>query len=127
MTAIKTIIWIGLGAFLGANCRYGVSLFSKRLLAPEVFPLAVFIVNMLGCLLIGIVAGYYRSKLLASPALHLLLITGFLGAFTTFSSFGLDLLQQLERGQLALAIGNAIVQVVLGVSLVYLGMTLVSR
>jgi CrcB protein len=79
--------WIAFGGFLGAICRYGLSAYlGKRIASP--FPWGTFTVNLLGSLLLGVLAGSG-----AAPSLYFFAGTGLMGAFTTFSTFKLDALQ----------------------------------
>jgi CrcB protein len=86
----------------------------------------VLAVNMAGCLLIGVLAGVFVGRG-ADDRLRLLLATGFLGSFTTFSAFGLDTFELVRAGRVGLAAVNAGVQVGLGAGLVALGWWLGQR
>ena len=88
------------------------------------FPLATFLVNFLGCLLIGVIFGFLEKHAVLSAGTRLFLITGFLGGFTTFSAFGFESLMLIRRGHLVLAglnVGGSIVCCLLAV---YLGLKL---
>lgn len=93
---MRNILLVASGGAVGSVLRYLL----HRLLydvKPNIFPLGTFVVNIAGCFLIGIVAGYSYSHLPLSPEWKLLLITGFCGGFTTFSAFsyeGVELIQQ---------------------------------
>ena len=86
------------------------------------FPLGIFLVNVIGCLAIGVVAG-----LIASARVHMgeagraFVVVGVLGGFTTFSSFGLDTFTLARGGQLGAALFNAVGQLVLGLGAVWAG------
>ena len=84
-------------------------------------PMGVVLVNLIGCLLIGVLKGLSDSHEVFSPTLALLVFTGLLGSFTTFSTFGLETIELLQAGQwwsAALYVG---ISVVLGVILVWSG------
>lgn len=115
-----SIIWVGLGGCIGSILRYLVNIGIARLLPQMVFPWATFIVNMLGCFLIGFLAGYGANRQLLAPA-KLFMITGILGGFTTFSAFGLESFLLLKSEQWLIALANIVIQVILGVLLVYVG------
>ncbi len=88
---------VAIGGALGSMTRYGVAL-----LLPTVagkFPWPTFIVNFLGSFLIGVVFVLIVQKQMLSPELRLWVMTGFLGGFTTFSSFSLETLQLWQQGQ----------------------------
>ncbi|KFN48710.1 fluoride efflux transporter CrcB [Arenimonas composti] len=93
-------LWVGLGGALGAIARYGVSLALAGSAAR--FPWPTFAVNVLGCLLIGLVAGVL-ARAPDGDTLRLFVVTGVLGGFTTFSAFGLETLTLMRRGDAALA------------------------
>ncbi len=80
------ICWVGLGSLCGGVSRYLLSLWIKQMW-PGSFPAATFIVNFVGCLLIGILSGWLPDS---SGNQKLLWIVGFCGSFTTFSTFSLD-------------------------------------
>ena len=103
-------IYVGLGGFLGAISRYTVGM----LLPITVFPWATLVVNALGCLAIGLLAA--RTL----PAnVSLFLIPGFLGAFTTFSAFGLDTIRLMQNQQPWLALANILANVIIGLGCIY--------
>jgi CrcB protein len=116
-----TWIAIAIGGALGAMARYGVTLYTFPVLANR-FPLATLTVNVSGCLLMGICYGLIIEKGVLPPEWRNLLMTGFLGAFTTFSAFALDAvaLWQNGHGQLALlyvaiSVCACVLAVVLGI------------
>jgi len=112
-------LWIGIGGFVGALSRYSFYLLEKRLL-PGV-PLATLIVNLLGCFLAGILWGLIQRKILVHSELKLFLMVGFLGSFTTFSTFSLETMSLMRSGDLMMAVFNITAQISLGLLLVYLG------
>lgn len=117
-------IWIGIGGFIGATSRYSFYLLEKRFL-PDI-PLATLIVNLIGCFLAGILWGLIQRKLIISPELRLFLMVGFLGSFTTFSTFSLETMTLLRSGDLFTAFLNVFIQIIAGLFLVYLGQGLMS-
>ena len=89
-----TFLYIFIGGGLGAISRFGLSSIVQAMVQNtrlQRMPVGIFAANMIGCLLIGIVVGYIASRGNASPTwLNPLVVTGFLGGFTTFSTFALD-------------------------------------
>ena len=90
---LKSILLVGAGSFVGGALRYVISL----LVRPSGgFPLSTFIVNIAGCLLIGLLYGLFSRFSTTSGSLCLLLTTGFCGGFTTFSTFSADAVRLLR-------------------------------
>lgn len=110
---------VALGGLFGAVCRYGVSLFLAEKSAP--FPLATFFVNLTGCFLMGFIVEMLQLKAAVSPEVKLFLTTGFLGAFTTFSTFGLDIVTLINRQAFGTAFLYVLLSVILGVTGVFIG------
>lgn len=113
---IKQILIVGLGGATGSILRFLTSAFVTRV-EPFPFPVATFIVNILGCFCIGLFV-----NVIPSNNLRLLLITGFCGGFTTFSTFASETLSLMDNNHLPVAVLYTVVSVVLGIVAVYLGM-----
>ncbi len=90
------VMWVAFGGALGAMARYGVNGWSERALSG-IFPWHTFLVNVLGCFTIGVVAELTASRTEISQPVRLFLMTGILGGFTTFSAFALDFAELVER------------------------------
>jgi CrcB protein len=86
------------------------------------FPLGTFVVNVLGCLVAGILAGLVERHELFSPDTRLCLFTGVLGGFTTFSAFGVETVFLLRRGETLVALGYVLLSVVVGIGVLWLAM-----
>lgn len=94
--ALKNILLVGLGGAFGSISRYlGQKYLSQ--LYPNAFPIGTFFVNVLGCFLIGLFFGLAGRYEYFTPALRLLVMTGFCGGFTTFSAFTLEGMQLLNE------------------------------
>ncbi|MGD1931556.1 MAG: fluoride efflux transporter CrcB [Leptolyngbyaceae cyanobacterium] len=92
---IRTPITIGLGAIAGALSRYYLGQW-LTLLTPLTFPMGTFLVNISGCFFMGLITTLMIRRLSLKPDLVLLITTGFLGAYTTFSSYELEAEQLLD-------------------------------
>jgi CrcB protein len=117
---MKAFLLVAIGGALGALARYGTGVLVVRFWR-EPFPLATWIVNLAGCFLIGMLASVLERRV-AWDNLHYLLIIGFLGAYTTFSTFSMETVALLQRGQAGLALVNAGGSVVLGILMVWAGL-----
>jgi len=118
------VVFIGAG--LGGLCRYLSVTTMHRVFSGISFPIGTLFVNLLGCFLIGLIAQLAESRSFLSGDVRLFLTVGFLGGFTTFSSFGYETLQLIRDGQVLYAFGNVALQLLCGLVLVWLG-TVVGR
>ena len=117
MTIIKTLTFVALGGSLGAVSRYLLGLFASAWWGDS-FRYGTLLVNVLGCLVIGILAGIGLNKL--SEPVQQFAVIGVLGSLTTFSTFGNDTLELFHRQPL-LALGNIGANVIVGLGAVALG------
>jgi fluoride exporter len=120
--ALTKTLWVGLGGFLGASARYWLGLWINAKVGQQ-FPWATFIINVSGSLVLGVLTGFLadRAGHSGEPVLRLLVAVGFLGAYTTFSTFELENLTLISAGQWGRAIANAAGSVVVGLLAVWLG------
>lgn len=114
---MKVLFLVFLGGGFGSLFRYGVSTFTQKLWLLGDFPLGTLLVNSLGCF----VMGYFSIFLKDNLVLQLLLITGFCGGFTTFSTLSVETLQLWQIGQNFLAILYVMLSLLLGFVAVFLG------
>ncbi|MDD9301761.1 MAG: fluoride efflux transporter CrcB [Desulfobacter sp.] len=118
------IAMVGLGGALGAICRYMVYETCLIMVKEAWLPLGTLIVNILGCFLIGFLGGIAETRDLFSPELRALIFVGFLGGFTTFSTFGYESFFFIRNGQAEMAAINVALQLTLGILGVWAGFTL---
>ena len=109
---MKEMLWVGLGGFLGANARYLLGLWVATRLGTT-FPYGTFVINVTGSFVLGLIMGLLDAHILA-PAVRLSLAIGFVGAYTTFSTFTYETLRLIEDGSLLLASLNVVGSVVVG-------------
>jgi fluoride exporter len=116
----NNILIVGLGGGIGSILRYLCQKWINESYQHN-FPLATFLVNIFGCLLIGILYALGEKGNILSPQTRLLLITGFCGGFTTFSTFAFENMNLLRTGDNFYFILYAVGSVVLGIAAVYFG------
>lgn len=117
------VFLVGVGGAVGSVFRYLTSLWTIKYYTKS-FPLATFLVNILGCLLIGIFVGFIGKNQELYKNLRYLLITGFCGGFTTFSTFSLENLTLVQNGSYWIAFLYTFLSVILGFIAVWLGLSM---
>ncbi len=123
---MEKVILVGLGGFLGSILRYGAGGLVGRMKAGWTFPLETLLVNVAGCLVLGLLAGLSQSRGMLSGTPRAFLFIGLLGGFTTFSTFGYETFQLMRDGQWPAAMLSTGLQVVLGIGGVWAGHTVAS-
>ncbi len=113
MTAayLQQLLLVGSGGFLGSVLRFAMAGWVQRWPAAGGFPLGTLTVNVLGCLAIGLLAGWAEHRQVLDPAQRAFLMIGLLGGFTTFSAFALDSLALAQAGELPKFAANVLLQV----------------
>jgi len=114
MINLKTILLVIVGSAIGGGARFIISEFIKQKF-PMKFPIGTFLVNMLGCFIIGVVYAYASKNADNSPQIKLLLATGFCGGFTTFSAFSSENMELLKSGNQLTAMLYILTSVTLGI------------
>ncbi|MGW9232936.1 fluoride efflux transporter CrcB [Pseudorhizobium sp. NPDC055634] len=117
------LLLVAAGGAAGSVLRYLVGHWSLRLLGPS-FPWGTMIVNVAGSFAIGLLAEVIARRLNSSEEMRLLLVTGLLGGFTTFSAFSLDTMSLMERGATAAAVSYMVASVVLSLGAALGGLAL---
>jgi len=115
------IVLVGVGSFVGGVLRYGLSTWVHRVLDNPWFPYGTLAVNVLGCLVIGFLAGLAETRTAFTSEARLFLFVGILGGFTTFSSFALETFSLARDRQNVAALMNIGLQLILGLLAVWIG------
>lgn len=118
---MQQTLLLSLGAVLGANARYWVGVWAGARLGTA-FPYGTLLVNVTGCFLIGLLNGLGESRNAISPEARIFLAVGFLGAYTTFSSFGFESINLLRAGSLGAGLLNMVGNLAAGLLAVVLGL-----
>ena len=121
---MKAVLLVALGGALGAVSRWAAGAGIDRLSGGSKFPLGILAVNLAGCLAIGVIYGFAENRQWLTEGARLFLLAGFLGSFTTFSTFGWNTFDLFRAGREMLALANVLVSVVGGLAAVWLGWTL---
>lgn len=120
---MNNVLAIALGAAIGANLRYGIGLWAAQRFGTA-WPYGTLIINLLGCLLIGVLLTLTANRLTLSEPVRLMLVTGLLGGFTTFSTFGYESFTLFNAGNWLAALGYVGGSVVGGLIAVVVGVEL---
>ncbi len=107
MEMVVNLIFVGAGGFIGAISRFLVSVWVGQRWG-RVFPFGTFVANVLGCFFIGLAMTIFNERIIASPHLRLLVGVGFIGAFTTFSTFEYETGALLMDGEWLMAFMNVV-------------------
>ena len=120
---MRDLVIVSIGAIVGANARWVISRYAARLLGP-VFPYGTLIINIAGSLIVGFFIIWTTERVLVDPRWRLLIVVGFCGAFTTFSSYAFETMAYFEQGQWALMVANVLSNNLLCLGAVLVGMAL---
>lgn len=106
MLLMEEILAVASGGALGCVSRFLLSRWIQSIMHHTDYPYGIFVCNVLGCLLIGILAGILIHRMELGPLWRSAILIGFLGGFTTFSSFSIDTITLLQQGDIMSALGN---------------------
>lgn len=122
---MQKLLAVASGGAIGSLARYSIALFVEKFL-PANFPIATFSANIMGCMLIGFFWNYF-DRLHISNEFRLFIFTGFLGGFTTFSTFARESVQFFKAGESLNALGYVLVSNIVGLAAVALGFIISQR
>jgi CrcB protein len=122
---MKQILLVGLGGFIGTIGRYKLGGLVLHHTAAWRFPLSTFLINVVGCFIIGVLSGLAEKYDFFSPDVRVFLLPGIVGGFTTFSAFAYEAVFLMRRGESHVALAYAAISVLCGFFAVWLGMRLI--
>ncbi len=124
------LFFIFLGGGIGSVLRYLITILGEKTMY-ELFeqpnPVGTFVVNVVGSFAIGLLYGYFQENINVNESLKLFLLVGFLGGFTTFSSFSLDTFKLIQSGETMIAIIYIVASIVLALGFTYFGIKMTSN
>ena len=104
---MNDVFVISIGAIAGANARWVISRLAAKILSP-IFPYGTLVINVTGSFIVGFFMIWTTERVLIDPRRRLLIVVGFCGAFTTFSSFAFETMAYFEQGQWLLLLTNVV-------------------
>ena len=126
MDELRQLLLVAAGGAIGSVARWRVSGWVLHQAVDWRFPIGTFVVNVLGCLIVGVLAGLAIKEDFFSTDQRLLLFTGVMGGFTTFSAFGLETFYLLRRGEYLIAGSNMVLSMVVGMAALWVGYQLIA-
>ena len=123
MATVVEVFWVGLGGFLGANARYLLSGWVASRLGVA-FPYGTFVINVTGSFILGFFLAFAQDRLWVAPSARLLFAVGFVGAYTTFSTFEYESIHLLQNREVLFATAYLLGSVVTGGLAVIAGLAL---
>lgn len=126
---MRLALAVALGGAFGSWARWSLGGWAQRRASAAsgviaIFPAGTLLVNLLGCLAVGLLAGWFEERGAVDPAVRVFVLVGVLGGFTTFSSFGFETVALVREGNLAPAAANVVLSVAGGLVGVWLGLVL---
>lgn len=120
---MQKVLWIALAGALGTVSRYALGSMVQRI-AGGSLPWGTWAVNIVGCFLFGLVVSLADKRFMLTPEARLIILTGFMGAFTTFSTFIFESGGMLSEAQWLPMIGNMAGQIIIGMGFLFIGLGL---
>lgn len=123
---MQKVLVIGIGGFIGSNLRYWISYLVNSNFKSHNF-WGTLTVNMIGCLIIGALMSYHLNMAEIESNMKILVVTGLLGALTTFSTFSFETVEMIQDARIHLAVANVLMNVFFGLGAVFIGFEAVKR
>ena len=123
MRSLNDVLIISIGAIFGANLRWLISRWAAKFISP-VFPYGTLFINVIGSFIVGFFMIWSTQRVLLDPRWRLLIVVGFCGAFTTFSSFAFETVAYFEQGQWMMMTANFVSNNLLCLAAALAGMAL---
>ena len=124
---MKSIFLIGIGGFIGSIMRYLIYIWTQSLFKELSFPLGTLIVNISGCLLLGLLNGWAENHQFFTLQIRLFMFVGLLGSYTTFSTFSYQTIEMIQSGHSYQALLNVAIQVIVGLFAAFIGFQIAYR
>lgn len=115
---MNNILFVFLGGGIGSVARYGIAEVVRSNFRSS-FPIATLCSNIISCAILALTIGYFSGKVGDSQTLKTLIVIGFCGGFSTFSTFSFETVELMRTGNITLAIANILISVIVCVALVY--------
>ena len=115
---MNNLLYVFIGGGAGSLVRYGISVIIQKSFA-FVFPMATLLSNVLSCVVLAVAVGMFSDKMNDNPSLKLLILTGFCGGFSTFSTFSFETIDLLKQGHNTLAFANIFISIVVCFGIVF--------
>lgn len=115
---MNNLLLVFLGGGLGSITRYGISEY-VRFNFKSVFPFATLCSNIVSCIILALVVGFFSEKIELNPTLKTFIIIGFCGGFSTFSTFSYETVELMRSGNIILSVANILVSVISCVAIIY--------
>lgn len=120
----RSILLVAIGGAIGSVARYTCGAFAVHYAVTSKFPVGTFAVNVLGCLMAGLLIGLAESHDFLSAQTRLLVFTGFLGGFTTFSALGVETVSLIQKGEVSVATAYVLSSFLCGLAALWLAVKL---
>lgn len=124
---MASIWWVGVGGFIGSILRFVLTGLIQEWTRREDVPIGTLVVNLVGCLFVGVISQLAETRGAFSPETRALVVVGVLGGFTTFSAFGNETIMLWRNKESLLAFSNVATHVVVGLGMVCAGRWLAEK